>query len=879
MKKYKKVLKISAFVIFLFIGILVAFPFVFKGKIVELIKQNLNNSLNATVDFKEADLSIFRGFPSATVVLNGTTVITSKPFANDTLFSADEIVLKIGIGELFKDASETVSIKNFKVDKAHLNILINKEAQANYDITKEKNSANLSENAPKANFEFSVDSYEITNSNMHYLDESTGIALEVNEINHSGKGDLSLENSKLSTKTDALISFSMDSVNYLNKNPVKLEALLGIDLKESTYSLLKNEGVINQLPLVFDGFVKINEDNQEVKISFETPSSDFKNFLAVLPEVYVKNIENVRTSGNFEIKGLIEGVVDETHIPKLNISLQSDDAMFQYPNLPKAVENISIKTFVVNKTGLVKDTYIEIQQLSFRIDEDVFNANAKFSNLIENPYINAHIDGRLNLKNLSNAYPLTTNTPLSGVLDANVTTAFDMRTVENGSYEKTHNTGTLVLSGFNYESEELAKPFKIDKAALTFNPKKVTLNSLNAKTGQTDIQANGSMTNLLGYLFNNEDVKGQFNMSSNVFAVNDFMVKEVEEKTNSREKQQTKQNEIPTKIKIPSFLDCTINAKAGTVFYDNITLKDVDGTLLIADEKATLVNLKSSLFDGRLALNGSVSTKTETPLFDMNLNIDAFNIASSFKELELFKALAPIANAMQGKLNAALSLSGNLNDDFTPNLASVSGNTLAEFLSTKINPENSKVLSLVTNQLNFIDFSNLNLDSLKTSLVFENGKVKVKPFKFNYQDIGITVEGGHGFDASMDYGITFDVPAKYLGKEAASLIASLKNEDTETLKVPVAASIKGSFSDPKVNTDLKQAVTNLTKELAAKQKNQLVNKGKDAVKDALGDFLGSEKDTIPNDSVTKKDPVKDTAGTLIKGLFGKKNKKKDSVTN
>lgn len=44
-------------------------------------------------------------------------------------------------------------------------------------------------------------------------------------------------------------------------------------------------------------------------------------------------------------------------------------------------------------------------------------------------------------------------------------------------------------------------------------------------------------------------------------------------------------------IKIPSFLDITINANAQTVTYDNLTLKDVKGTLRIDDEKSHLAGL------------------------------------------------------------------------------------------------------------------------------------------------------------------------------------------------------------------------------------------------------------------------------------------------
>ncbi len=96
----------------------------------------------------------------------------------------------------------------------------------------------------------------------------------------------------------------MDSVNYLNRNKLKLDADFKMDLENMRYTFLENEAMINQLPLTFDGYVQVNENNNEMDISFKTPTSSFKNFLAVIPEEYSKNIEDVQTQGDFVVNGL-----------------------------------------------------------------------------------------------------------------------------------------------------------------------------------------------------------------------------------------------------------------------------------------------------------------------------------------------------------------------------------------------------------------------------------------------------------------------------------------------------------------------------------------------------------------------------------------------
>tara|TARA_R110002050_G_scaffold179118_3_gene312426 strand:- start:66983 stop:69706 length:2724 start_codon:yes stop_codon:yes gene_type:complete len=903
-----KILKIVGVIFLLFVITLIAAPFFLKGKIADIIKNKVNNSITANFDFEEADLTLFSSFPKAKVTLKNISLVNKEPFEGDTLFSSKEVALNMSIKELFKSANEPIIISSLIVDNALLNISIDADGNANYDIAKETSADANSENTSTSNFTLAMESYSITNSKIVYLDKEAGMRFELLEMSHSGTGDLSLEKSELDTKTSGLVSFEMDSTNYLNKNPIKLDALLGVDLATSTYSFLKNEALVNQLPLVFDGYVKLNDDNQEVDISFKTPSSDFKNFLAVIPAEYSKNIENVKTTGNFSVAGRFNGIVDDLHIPKFKIDIKSDNASFKYPDLPKAVRNVFIDTEITNETGITEDTYVDIRNLSFMIDEDKFNMVAKIKDLLGNTKVNAHIIGKMNLANIAKVYPVPADLSLEGLLSADINAAFDMASVESKKYENTNINGKLSLKNFVYKSEELKNPVKINSTAVTFNPKTVSLNELNGVTGKTDFNATGTIHNMLGFMFNNENVEGAFNLKSNTFAVNDFMVEETAPVT--------EENKTPVKIaeqiKIPSFLDATINATANTVIYDNLTLRDVSGILIIKDEKATLQNMTSSIFGGKLAFNGEVSTKAAIPVFAMKLGMNNFEIGETFKSLELFKVVAPIASALQGKLNSDIVISGNLNDDFTPNLATITGNVLAEILGTEINPNETKILSALNSKLNFLSLDKLDLKGLKTALSFENGIVKVKPFDIKYQDIVLNISGSHSFDKKLSYAAIINVPAKYLGKDITNLIAKIDDNSLDNLTIPVTANIGGDYASPVVTTDLSSGIKSLTTKLVEIEKQKLITKGKDkatdliggllsgnqkakdstvatnkntdAVKDVLGGLLGDKKKdstTVKKDStVTKNDAVKDAAKSVLGGLLNKKKKtevKKDSA--
>ncbi len=864
----KKILKGLGIFLLLTVIALAAAPFLFKDKIKALVLKTINENVDATVAFTDVDLSLLKNFPQANVTINELSIINKAPFEGDTLFYSGELNLKMSIKELLKDETETMNLESFSSSDALVNVIVNKDGIANYDIalkTDEKESE--SESKP---FNLSIQNYEIENLKVSYLDEGSKMKLALNELNHSGKGNFGSQKLDLDTKTSTRLSFEMDGTNYMNNVLLKLDAVLGIDLDQMKFEFKENKALINQLPLAFDGFLQMLEDGQLYNLTFKTPTSDFKNFLGLVPEAYAGNISQVKTTGEFKVSGKVDGKLTETTIPKFNIELASNNASFQYPDLPKSVKNIVIDTHIVNETGLMQDIYVDLDKLSFAIDQDVFNAKANIRNLDTNPLVNAELKGVINLANVTKAYPVQLEKPLTGILKADVTTKFDMNSVEKSQYQNIQNSGLLQLSGFQYEGEEMAKPFKINNTEVAFNTNQIRLNAFDAKTGDSDLQINGSLDNLYGFLFKKQVLKGNFNMNSTKFVVSDFMSPTTT--TNEEGKTTTEA------VKIPSFLDCSLTANAGTVIYDNLNLKNVSGNLAIKDEAVTLSNLKMDVFGGNIGLTGTVSTKGNTPKFNMDLGLNAVNIAESFTQLDMLKSIAPIANTINGKLNSTIKLSGDLTQEMTPNLKTISGDLAGQLLSTTINENNSKLLSTLSSNVKFLDVNKLNLNDVKASLSFKDGKVALKPMNLKYEDINMTIGGTHGFDQSMNYDVKFDVPAKYLGTEVTSLLSKLTPADQQKIEsVPVTANLTGSFTNPTVKTDLKSATTNLASQLVKMQKDKLLNQGAGA----LGNLLGGNKDTTtssanPTTDSTKtetpKDQIKDGVKGAIKDLFGKKKK-------
>ena len=533
-----------------------------------------------------------------------------------------------------------------------------------------------------------------------------------------------------------------------------------------------------------------------------------------------------------------------------------------------------------NETGLLKDTYLNIGRMTFKIDDELFNLSGSIKNVTENALVNLAIKGTLNLANIEKVLPVELKQTLTGIIKADITTSFDILSVEKEQYQNIKKNGTLSLTGFNYADEAFSNSISISSAAIDMSQGNIVLNSFEATSGQTDISATGTIQNLIPWIMEKQDLKGNFLVNSNTFNVNDFMSSEEKGEGNANATT-TDGNSTEASLKIPDFLDARIDFVAKKVLYDDVVLENTKGTVSIKDEEATLSNVTSNIFGGDIVFSGNVSTKNSVPTFAMSLDLEKVDIEKSFEQLDFLNYIAPISKALTGNINTIIKLNGELNGNLTPNLSTLAGSAIANILSAKVNTNSSPLMANLSENLDFFKQDNLTLKDVKTSLDFSDGKMIVKPFDFNLKDLKITAGGSHGLDKSIDYNLAMDVPIKYLGAEVNSLLTKLDSEEANSMIVSIPVVLKGSFTNPLVSVNTKSAINSLTQTLLAKQKEELLNQGTGILSDLISGGTKLKDSTsagtnTPTNTTTRQ--ATEVVTDILGGLFGKKKKKKDTIT-
>ncbi|MEI8279626.1 MAG: AsmA-like C-terminal region-containing protein [Bacteroidota bacterium] len=880
-KLFKRILKIVGIVIGLFLLTAILVPILFKDKIMTLVKKEMNDQLNATADFKDVNISLFRHFPNLAVGIEDLSIVNKAPFAGDTLIAAIRIDVSV---DLLKAISGSYDIKSIDVETPRIHALVNEKGASNWDITKPDNTPK-SAAAPKP-FALKLRHYAISNAYFEYRDDQGKMLAILENLNHSGSGDFSSDAFKLSTKTsiDAM-SYSYGNVPYMYKVKTAVDLDLDIDNKTGKYSFNTDKIQLNGLRMSTSGYVQMPDTvNMKMDIQFKTPSNDFKDILSMVPGIYQNNFKDIKTSGKASLNGLIKGTYNSKQMPAYTVNLSVENGSFQYPSLPEKVSNIQIKMQANNPDGVTDHTIVDIEKGHIEFGAEPFDFHLLMKTPISNPWVDASMKGKIDLSQMSKFMKMEEGTKMAGIINADVSVKGSISAASQQHYDQLDANGSIGIANLMYASKDYPDGVNIYSLMLVFNPKNVTVSNMKGQYMKTIFSGDGSIDNLLGYYLHNESLTGSLHVAADKIDVNKWMG--------------TPSTTTPAKTAstgpflVPSNLNITLLAAAGTIQYDNLTLTDVQGALAISDQTVNMQNISGKGLDGTIKISGSYSTKLDKKNPDIHLSYDvsSLDVQKTYTTFNTVQMLMPIAKCISGKLTSTLTMQGKLDANMMPVMNSLSGKGELLILQGTLN--NFPAVDQIADKLKMSQLKSLQLKDLKTYFTFENGRVSTTPFTYKVGDISMEVAGSHGFDQTIQYGINMAVPRTSLGSQGNAMVKDLASKAAGKGipikigdKVNMAIKVGGTITKPTVETDLKDvagnAVNSVKEQIAAEAKKRVDSARsvvKDTVKAIKNQVVKEAKNEIKNqilgskDSSKKNDVIKDVkskAENTLKGLFKK----------
>lgn len=770
----KKAFKVIVIILALVLVLLIVLPFAFQGAVMERVKHEVNEQVDAEVDFGRFRLSVLRDFPDVSLSINDILVVNEAPFEGDTLADIGRVMVTIDLRSLF--GGDGYEIKRIRLDAPHLYLQYLEDRSANWNIfpAVDEDDEEVA-STESSDFNLALQRIDIEDASLSYHDDVFLTYIDLEGLNGRFTGDLTQDITILDTRNTRVESFSLryDRMPILSNVRLDMMAEVEMNLKDWIFRFHENELAINELPVSFDGMVGLPEGGgTRMDFSFAATRSDFSAFLSMVPMVYAKDFESLQTSGSLELGGYVNGLLKGEQVPGFEIALLVEDGMFRYPDLPAAVSGVRVDASLANAGDSMDDVEMSVPELRMMLADNPVHAGFNIRTPISDPWVDMFLDGRLNLGDVGDFFPLEEDMVLEGIIESNVEARGHLSDLESQSFERFHASGRVEASDIIVESGDLEERLTLSRAEATLSPQQLAVTDFRGRFGDSDLEATGQIDNLLNYLFEDEMLSGHFDIRSDYLNVNQLIpdspdVEAEHEETEHEEGEPVKLTAIP----VPANLDVGLQAEVGRLTYGDLDLRNIEGGLHIADQQAFLDPLAVDILNGRVTLQGLYDTRREQPDVSLSLGFSSIDIQEAFNTFNTVQLLAPLSEYAMGAVSGNLTLQSLFDDTLEPVLETLSGS--GSLHSTGITVKNNPALVSLADRVKLDMFREWTLDYMSLSFSFADGRVDTRPFDVGFGQSEAVISGTTWFDRRIDYSMRVNIPREQFGSDANEVLDDL----------------------------------------------------------------------------------------------------------
>jgi AsmA-like C-terminal region len=641
----KRTFKFGGILLAVLIAAAVAIPYFFKDKILVKVKETINKDLNAKVDFTDVDISVFRHFPKVSISLKGLDVEGVGDFEGVKLIHTEALDLALNFWSVWNDGNP-YEVNSVYLDHPFINVIALADGNANYSITKPKPKSE-----PTA-FKMNLDYYAIDNGTIIYDDRGLGFYMALKNMNHSGSGEMTADVYDLNTKTviDSL-SMTYGAVKYLSNAKTELTTIVNADVKNMKFTLKETDAKINDLKMMLNGWTQLKGDDMLMDMTFKAPSNNFKDFLSIIPAAYTKNYSDVTASGTFNFDGFVKGTYNSTkgtpQYPAFKINLAVQNAAFQYPKLPLGASELNTQLSVNLPSSNVNDLTFDMTTFHAKLGANPIDAVFHLRTPETDPNVDLKAKGTVNLADLPKLLPMDGIQNLSGVINMDIVLKTLMSYIEKKQYDQVNMNGNMAVNNMNVKLANKPAVF-INNLAMKFTPNYVGVDNFTAKLGKSDVQASGTIDNILAFFSTNKTMTGNVNFNANLLDINEWT-----SPPKKGDPSVLAANQPVEKAEKPfDRFDFKVKGAIGKLIYEKYDIQGAAASGHFTPNKFILDNFKTQIGNSDIAGNGTLTGVFDW-LFDDKMLGGNVNLTSNFMDLNQFMTETPKATTEKGAVNVA----------------------------------------------------------------------------------------------------------------------------------------------------------------------------------------------------------------------------------
>ena len=744
----------TAFLCLIAVGFILAY--FYEDEIGAKVVKELSKELKVDLQVKNVELSVFSGFPDASINLDGVRLEDTN---KKELLLAERLSFRFGLLSLFSD---NIKVHKVGVENGSLSLHIDRRGRGNFDILKVKK---VKEEPVDANFAISLDEAELTNIMLRYQDDRSKQKIKTLVKNAAFSGEFSDTKFSVASNSNLFLHYlRSEGEDYLKNRQVSYDAKVDVDMEAGTYDFKRVSLVVNGNEFIVDGHLDVEDLRTKVDILLTSDDASLESVIQLMPEEYLEYFSDFTSRGEFDFELWVQGNYSAKEKPGMEAKFGLTDGEIRSKKLHDPLRDVSFEAkFTNGQYRNNKTSVFEINEFkglfarkSVTLDFMVFN--------FDEPQIDFELNGTLPLESI---YGLADSPMITGgsgeirVRDLKIDGKLaDMQSMYG--IKKVKATGLAIFE----DAALIVKKnvLSVEEGTVKLDGNTFILEEVQLTGAESAVQLDGTFFNLLPVLFSDKrnTKKAELEFDAKLKAAKLDIGKivalteaeAVPSSYGNNDKRLAVNDSLQAKgvvqrERFTSLLKGKFEANIGKFIYDKIEGEDFVGRLEFDNNEMT-VKGRTNAMEGVLDLDG-VMYFVNKPYLKAKLICNKVNIKEFFSQSGNFGQEVLTDKNLDGKINSKMVIQAYFDQD--NNFQYDKLRVLAGIGIKNGYLKDFKMLESFSDYVKIEDLRNIKFTDLKNWLEIRNGKIFMPAMFIQSNALNMELSGEYTFENDLDFNI------------------------------------------------------------------------------------------------------------------------------
>lgn len=744
--------------VLLLVAVALGVTYLFQDKIGTRVFTELTKQLKVDIRVKKVNLSLFSGFPEASVNLNDVELEDTR---KKELLKVKQVSFRFSMLSLL---GKKVKINAVVVKDGTLNIALDKKGNGNYDILKSDDSENKNESA---NFAISLKEARFENVLLRYQNLATNVKVKTLVDDARFSGEFTQSAFILNSDADLFMHYiASGKERYLEKQKINYDAKIKVNLEERTYGLEKIIVQLNGNEYILDGTLDDEGDHIYTDLLLTLDDASLTSVIQLIPEEYSDYFKDFSSKGKFNFDFLVKGKYSSKGLPSMEMNFGMKDGEIRSPKLKDPLKNVSFDANYTNgQYRNAKTSVFEIKDF-----KGVFASRSVALDLLISDFnvfnVNFELDGDLPLEAIYGLFDSSIITDGSGEIKVK-----DFKVV--GRYED-------MISMYGIKKVQTSGVAEFEDASLVINDEvvaieegQIILDNNMLKVEGIEFSAVDNYINLDGTFFNvlpvlfadaNNTKRAELEFDASLKATKLDLSKLIElTKVRSTEPESYDQEEgriavvedelqakgVQRRERITNLLKGEFTAEIDAFSYEKIEAENFKGQLEF-EKNVMRVKGSTDAMDGSFDLDGKMYF-TNTPYLEVKVSGDNVDIKEFFRQSNNFGQTVLVDENLSGRISSKMLI--NVYFDQQNNFLSDKLSVLAGVDIQDGYLKDFKMLETFSDYIKKEDLREIKFTGLRNWLEISRGRIYLPAMFIQNNAMNLDLGGEYTFNNDLDFNL------------------------------------------------------------------------------------------------------------------------------